>query len=188
MAKGAVPKKKVVKAAVPKKKTPGKPTLLEDDIVDVLRDFYRHMLRDTHTDEGAIEMKRDRTTVVAWTHFDAKEWAEKFLIRKKEGKFTSQSLSALRPRLCELVNRIIDANNAHVVATNYHECPLDRDTVASMMAVSVSNSGLLQVVMEYKCGDEQCWDFTKPFEPEDDAQREAYGKEKGAHSLLDNTL
>jgi hypothetical protein len=183
MGKDAVPKKKVVKGAAASTKTKAAPAAsVGDDVMAVLRDFYRHMLRDTHVD---VEMKRDRPTVFAWTHFIDRDWTEKFLIRKKEGKFTAHSFAALRPRLCALVNSIIDANNAHVVASNYHECPLTTEVVAEMMSVSVSNSGLLQVVMEYNYGAEHCWDFTKTFEPEDDAQREAYAKEKGTQSLLE---
>ena len=58
------------------------------------------------------------------------------------------------------MNRIIEANNVIVVASNYHLCPLTKDTIDSLLAVSVTNSGLLQIELEYGTGRQIKFDFT----------------------------
>lgn len=186
------PKKKVVvkAAAVPKKASAtnrvpnATEAALQDEVVDVLGVFYRHIIRDTHQDEGGVNIKRDRPSVFAWTHFNEESWAEKFLIRKKDGtKFTPKFLAALQSKLKALVNRIIEANNAFLVATNYHLCPLSKKDIDSLLAVSISNSGLLQVELEYKT--ELQFDYTKIEDAIESYQEDGFLEKKGDQLPLD---
>jgi hypothetical protein len=187
------PKKKVVKSqsvAASKGKPPGtskKPAAtptLEDQVIELLTDFYRHMIRDTHHDEGGVNMKRDRPTVFAWTHFNSDDWVEKFLIRRKDGgKFTPKFMTTLQPKLVELVNRIIEANNRFVVATNYHLCPLSKKDIDSLLAVSITNSGLLQVELEYNT--ELNFDFTNIESSIECYQDDKFIETRGDKSTLD---
>ncbi len=165
---------------------------LIDQVISILQDFFRTSI-DFSTGSGHLHFESSDLSLVEGKSFGDPDGMEEELLvitRKDEEPFTKEFLTALRPKLVDLVNQIVKATNDWLEATNYHDARLNQAQIKEFLKVflnpkvctedgdEIVHKGALGFTRASGNLSTGCWDYTEPCENSEDYLAMPKGKEK----------
>ncbi len=112
---------------------------LANQVIGIYQAFLRCSLDWTGGDDD-LEFKRSKPSLVKGKSFADPDQEDELLVITRKGEddepgepFTEEFLLKIHPKVVEVVNKVVDANNTWLDATNGHEAHLTQDDVEAML-------------------------------------------------------
>ncbi len=151
------------------------PELIQQ-VINILQDFFRTSL-DFSTGSGHLHFESSDLSLVEGKSFGDPDGLEEELLvitRKDEEPFTKAFLTALRPKLVDLVNQIVKATNDWLEATNFHDARLNQTQIKEFLKLFLNpkvctedgdehvRKGAIGFKRDSGNLSTGCWDYTEP--------------------------
>ena len=165
---------------------------LKDEMAESLFRFLCTMFYKGRGHDGAVDnpsVREKKQEIYTFTRFNEDDWNETLFIRRNDKKpFTSKFVKDFRPTLMSVVNRLIDANNALVLLSNYHRSVL-YENFHEDIALSLTSSGQLQMIREYhESGGWKLHDLDQMNHEMESEKRNGEYKDKGKQTLMEHVV
>ena len=165
---------------------------LKDEMAESLFRFLCTMFYKGRGHDGAVDnpsVREKKQEIYTFTRFNEDDWNETLFIRRNDKKpFTSKFVKDFRPTLMSVVNRLIDANNALVLLSNYHRSVL-YENFHEDIALSLTSSGQLQMIREFhESGGWKLHDLDDMNSEMESEKKSGKYKNKGKQTLLEHVV